>query len=482
MGRFFMVAALAIALAETPMNHGAEQEKAAAQVFRVRVLYAPGHFGNSYEVAGEREMREILVEAKHWGFTHYGDWFDTVDCSDPFASRLCNLGRALWERKKANFRTAQSLGFRTVLVLTPNHVYLDQCVPELRAKAGGRIFGQLLCPSKPEARRIILRNYRNLFADLAKAGVRLDALSACPYDYGGCKCEACAPWILTFAKLCREIHAIAEKYHPGIEMHFIGWWWSAQEHRLFTDWADKEAPGWARSIALHIPYGCVDVSDVPLPKGCERWAFVHIGYAERATPRDVYGHLGPVVAADRLERTVAALARHGCTGVMAYSEGIYDDVNKALLAGLGSGRYQSADDVLEAYAARYFGADPATARRWAAWLRAWGKPFQRNPDEAAKALEALLATGPKRSWRLAQWEAKTRLMALNAKVGKGPKWTPERLAAADAFWAEKERLDRQVYGLGPLRHVLNRRYCPLPWYREWARLRAEQAARMGKNQ
>ena len=44
-----------------------------------RDLYAPGHFGNSYEVAGRFEMRDILAEAKSWGFNHHTDWFDTIN-------------------------------------------------------------------------------------------------------------------------------------------------------------------------------------------------------------------------------------------------------------------------------------------------------------------------------------------------------------------------------------------------------------------
>ena len=39
-------------------------------------LYATGHFGNWYEVAGVNEMRRVLTEAKHWGFNRYADWFD----------------------------------------------------------------------------------------------------------------------------------------------------------------------------------------------------------------------------------------------------------------------------------------------------------------------------------------------------------------------------------------------------------------------
>ena len=72
-----------------------------------------------------------------------------------------------------HFRTAQSLGLATDLVITPNHVYRDQLKPEWLAKRGPSIQGQLICPHQPGAREAILKNYDNLFADLAKAGVNL---------------------------------------------------------------------------------------------------------------------------------------------------------------------------------------------------------------------------------------------------------------------------------------------------------------------
>jgi len=444
--------------------------------FALRALYAPGHFGNSYEVVGEREMRDLLAEAKHWGFNRYADWFDMDHCRDPFADRHYELGGALWDRKKAHFRSAQALGLACDLTITPNHVYLNQVRPDLAAEQGGRIFGQLLCPSKPEARDIILRNYENLFADLAKAGVHLDALWLAPYDFGGCACEACQPWILTFAKLSRDIHAIGTKYHPGLEMRFIGWWWSEEEHRLFADWADKEVPGVVKSIALHIPYGQTDVSDVPLPPGCERQAFVHIGYAEQAQPRDLYGHLGPVIAADRLAKTLAALKAHGCTGVMAYSEGVYEDVNKALLAGMVSGAFSEPDAVLRAYADRYFAADAQTAPLWSDWLTAWGRPYDVDASAALKQLDALCFPALRSDWRVRQWELKCRLLQHNAAIMAEQEWTPTRLEAVEAFWATQEELDRQVYGLGPLRHILGRRFSPMPWYKDWAKYVSEHPA------
>lgn len=65
-------------------------------VFAVREVYCPGHFGNSYEVLGDVEMREVLGEAVGWGFNRYGDWFDMDDCKDPFWAVQEKLHRGLW--------------------------------------------------------------------------------------------------------------------------------------------------------------------------------------------------------------------------------------------------------------------------------------------------------------------------------------------------------------------------------------------------
>jgi hypothetical protein len=462
-----------------PPGAGQQEKRAGKPLFTVRTLYAPGHFGNSYEVMGQYEMRRLLAEAVHWGFNAYGDWFDMEDCSDPFRSPD-TLGAAMWRAKKTNFRTAQSLGLACYLIITPNHVYVDQCLPELRAVKGGRIFGQLICPSKPKARAIILKNYQNLFTDLAAYGVHLSAICPCPYDFGGCACEKCKPWILTYARLVKDIHALAERYHPGVQLRSIGWWWTPEEHRLYAQWADRQMPGQEKMLFLHIPYGRTTVGDVVLPRGCQRGAFVHIGYAGINRSADIYGHLGPVIAADRLQRTVAHLSAKGVTGVMAYSEGVFDDVNKALLAGLGSGKFRTADEVLRAYAQRYFGADARSAARWARWLKAWESPFAVDTAKSKAELAELLKGAPPATWQRRQWELKQELFQWNRAVGSGDVWTPERLAAADAFWQVHEQIQRGLWGLALLRHGFGRQATGVPWQASWEKHMAQQRKRTAK--
>ncbi len=213
---------------------------------------------------------------------------------------------------------------------------------------------------------------------------------------------------------------------------------------------------------------------------CQKRAFVHIGYADLAQPKDTYGHLGPLVAPNRLPKTVNDLRSQGVAGVMAYSEGVHDDVNKALLAGLFSGRYADAQAVLEAYAARHFGAAGDQARRWAAWLTSWGNPFARDAKQALSELDTLCGERP--DWRRRQWELKARMFVAHQAIMGERSWSSQRLSNVEEFWTAQEVLHRQVWGLGPLRHIFGRRHTPLPWYAEWARLQSQAAAKIGGEQ
>lgn len=481
-----MVVATQCVAAET----GSTDSPAAAKahrpqpLFETRELYAVGHFGNSYEAMGDRECRDVLTEAKFWGYNGYLDWFDSDDCRNPFVGgHSYGLGEAHLDAKTRRYAMAQRMGLLCSTLVSPNHVYIDQCAPGVLATLGERVQGQLICPSIPAARATILKNWENLFAHLAKSGVQLEALHACPYDYGGCRCDKCKPWILTFSKLTHEIYEIARKYHPKVNMTMVGWWWTAEEHRLFADWVDQNAPGWVDIMYLHMPYNATKIALVPLPKGCKLGAFVHIGYSDTVgAARDIYGHFGPVVAAERIQKSVIDLKAQGVVAVNAYSEGVLDDVNKAILGGLSTGEYQTADEVLEAYARRYFGVDAETAKQWAKWLKAWGKSFDVNTQESAATLEMLLKKTPRGGWRLRQWELKQQLFAANREIGSGDPWTPERLAAVERFWDIQEQIRRGLWGLPPQRHIFARRFTPVPWYPSWAKVMATQAATIGKEQ
>ena len=438
----------------------------------VRELYCPSHFGNEYEVAGDNEMRTILEEARFWGFNRFSDWFDTIDLYDLYARdrKYFNMPEAMWERKLANFAVASDLGLDLGLVVTPNHVFSDQVTPENAAVSGGHYFGQLVCPSKPGVTEMVCRNYRNLFEDFASRGLRLGSISGGAYDYGGCACDNCAPWIVSFGKLFLDIVRVGEEVFGPVNAEIWAWWWSDDDHEAFSAWADREAPGRFRSLANYIPYGQSQYTVRPVPKGCSERAFTHIGYGEKGAG-DVYGHYGPTVAPQRLQATCEFLASRGASGFLAYSEGVFDEANKALMAGMASGTFDTAMDALKAYADRYLGGD---ADGWAGWLAAMGDVEALDPTAARREFD-LLAAAARPSERLSMWEGKLRMREADAAVQQSSTWDEDRMAAAGAFWAEKERLWRGLWRRGLCRHIFRFDWRAPTWHTEYAeRTRRQQ--------
>lgn len=445
--------------------------------FPLRECYCPAHFGNSYEAMGSREMAAYLAELKWMGFNRYGDWITTTDICNPYTSdAFWDLAKEQLDRKKRAFQAAQDLGLGLNLIVTPNHVYLDQLRPHYAAVKTKKIFGQLVCPSHPEARKLILDNFARWFGDLADAGLRFSAFTAFAYDYGGCDCEKCRPWILTFARLMKEVHEVARRRHPQIQPWFCSWWWTPAEHAQFNAWAAKEAPGWLKGMTMHIEYGQTRPKDVEVPAGCRKLAFVHVGYGDQRDI-EVYGRVGPVIAPQRLPQTLAELRQRGFEGFQAYSEGVFDDCNKTLLAGIGSGQFSDATAALGAYAGRYFRASGARAGQWANWLGQWGNRKSVALPAAAEEL-GRLAEGAAPGWRLEQWRFKLQFETLDRKLSttRPNEWTAERLAMADEFFALQERLYREVYRLGPVRHVLNPRFMPPAWVDSWRKATTAAAA------
>lgn len=439
------------------------------KVFPIREIYCPAHFGNSYEAMWPGEMKEYLAELKWWGFNRFADWSTTTDVRSPFRTDAeWDLSREQLDRKTKAFRAAQDLGLALNLIITPNHVYMDQVRPEIAAVKKPKIAGQLVCPSQAGGRKVILDDAANWFRHLAENGVRLSAFTAFAYDYGGCACKLCNPWIVTFAGLTKQIHELALKWHANIEPWFCSWWWTPEEHARVNAWAKEEAPGWLKGMTLHLEYNHTRFKNVQVPDGCRKFAFVHDGYADQVKDSDLYAKWGPVVAPTRLPKTLKDIAADGAEGFQVYSEGVFDDVNKAILGGMASGRFADAAAVLKRYSERYFDARGADAVSWAEWLASWGSRKAVKFPEAKQRLEQL-ARSAKPSWRLEHWRCKVVLEELDRAIGapKQNEWTPEKLKLASAFWAEQERLHRDVYKLGPVRHIFAPQFNPPTWYQSW---------------
>ena len=102
-------------------------------------MYCPSHFGNTYEVFYENEMRDAISPLKEYGCQWYSEWFDMECCADLATNKLNAFSTVLWQNVRMHYRLAQEMGLKTGLIITPNWTYYDQCRTEWKAAAGERI-------------------------------------------------------------------------------------------------------------------------------------------------------------------------------------------------------------------------------------------------------------------------------------------------------------------------------------------------------
>ena len=113
------------------------------------------------------------------------------------------------------------------------------------------------------------------------------------------------------------------------------------------------------------------------------------------------------------------------------------------------------------------------AERWACGWRPGGCAAV---DPAAPRASEALSREATPGWRLEHLRSKLTLERLDREIGPEGEWDARRLALADAFWAEQERLQRDVYRLGPVRHIFAPKFSPPKWYEAWRAVTGAVAA------
>ncbi|MGC8972406.1 MAG: hypothetical protein ACP5K2_09515 [bacterium] len=438
-------------------------------------IYGPAHFGNFYECMSKTEARELFKEWKSWGINGIGTYFNPANAVDPFSQDpLYKWAREmpimLWERKRKLLQAAQENGMKITLSLSPNVVYIDQLRPELAAETTSTEYiGPNLCPSKPEARKIILNNCKNLFEYIGNGGVSIDFILAFLRDWGGCNCKECSPWIKTYLGLWEDLIPILKKYHPNVKVQFCTWWMTEEELETICEYLKIQRPKWVDGINLSLNYS-TEIPKVELPDGYKKTIFLHISYA--TTHLDKYGVKGGVVAPNRLDMIFKKLKDYNIEGFQAYSEGIYDDLNKFLVAHLGNNSSLNTRELVKDYCHKYFNINSSTDIE--ELVDAIYKLENLKDEEASKIIETLEKIGKKYNclynWKFALLLTRAKVGALEWQIGNKETWEREYQKLApeerkryiykiDTLVEERRKvldyLERYIYRVGAQCHVLD---------------------------
>jgi hypothetical protein len=369
----------------------------------MRGIYLATHFNNYYEAASPEELERYVEDLSLWGFNllalSYPHW--------QYASYEEPAARKMTERLRRTIRVARQVGMRVSVgdalnggfTSTPKEMRCTP-VPDPLGRHGN--FGVNLCPSKPAARAQLLKNWAQLLDEFADPG--LDCITYWPYDEGGCGCQDCWPWgARGYLSLSRAVTAVVRKKCPHIKVIVSTWTfdtppageWEALQKALADDrsWADYiQADAHEDFPRFPLERG--------VPGGLPLLNFPEISMWGQS-PWGGYG-ANPLPA--RLQR-LWNQTQGKLSGGTPYSEGIYEDINKAICSQLYWDPERPAVETVREYAA--FEYSPEIADDFVKVVEVFEKnhlrgqigPSAEETFERVKSLETKLTPRARAAWR-----------------------------------------------------------------------------------
>ncbi len=348
-------------------------------------MYFASHFWNFYEEAPIEEIRTLLEDLALRGCNAVMAWYDMhqyADVDTPASLEMI-------ARLKAVFRHASLTGMKTVFGTLANESF-SSSDPAVRAEwwvqngyyalPRGHYHVEI-CPNKPGGLEEILRQRRRVMD--AFRDIRIDYISIWPYDQGGCTCGKCTPWGANgFLKTLDALRDLYAEILPDAKLLCSTWYFD----RFVREWEgfrDAFETGKYDYVNYLFGYFANDepvpdfIREGKMPGGKRMVAFPEISM-HSCSP---WGGFGANPMPGRLEENFLDNGSLYC-GALPYSEGIFEDVNKAMMLAFYSGRLQSADEVLREYARFEFCLDGEDAEDFVRMVRLLEGTLARRSEDA----------------------------------------------------------------------------------------------------
>lgn len=320
----------------------------------LRGIYFATHFFNYYHRAPLAEVKAYLEDMALWGYNVLFVWYDLNQYQDIHDSKA----QAMLARLNALFETARGLGLRTGTGAVANEGYGSSPVA-LRAKdrtpEGKRIpnLGGELCPSQPGAMELILKWNKQKFDAFKAAG--LDYYILVAYDNGGCTCEQCKDWGSNgYLRAAEPVARAFRRHFPAGKLILSTWYfdhYTQGEWQGITEKFKRQRPDWVDYIM--VGGSGAKLPAYPLAHGAPG-GFPMINFPEISMyQHSPWGGFGanplPTHLQNQWDGTKDLLA-----GGFPYSEGIYEDMNKAICAQHYWNPARSSAEILAEYLAFNF--------------------------------------------------------------------------------------------------------------------------------
>ncbi len=375
----------------------------------LRGMYFATHFHNWHQQASDAEVSRYLEDLALWGINAVMVAFPMINLQgwdDPqMEAALAMMKRYARAAHALGLQFTTGLG-NTMFIGTPDHLRATP-LPDPTRRRGNS--GHPVCPSLAEGHAYILDNTRRLFENLADVG--LDIVCFWPYDEGGCACAKCVPWGCNgYLRLSRDLTLLGREYFPKLKTVLSTWMFDTPPEGEWQGLADALAkdPGWVDYILAdsHEDFPRYPL-DHGVPGGLPLLNFPEISMWGNSP----WGGFGANPLPARVQRLWDQV-KHVVTGGFPYSEGIYEDMNKAVVAQFYWDRDRAAADTLREYMAYEFGpgVEDQVLEIIGLLESAAGNSYRKEPVDpeaarracaAAEAVEARLPDWGKRNWR---WE------------------------------------------------------------------------------
>lgn len=317
-----------------------------------RGIYFATHFGNWYDNAAEEEIDLYLENLVIWGCNTIKVWFDRHQ----FRNIMETAAQKKLKNLKYILRKCARLGMKNFLTSLANEAYAGSPA-DLRADWVGLKNGYKtatiaehyhveLCPSKPGSVDLLIHWHEEL----------LDAFSDVPihyfeifcYDQGGCTCPECAPYGANgYWKLIPAISELIRKKVPECKIVLSTW-----RFDCFTDGEWEYLRRNTEKLHQYADMLSVDNYDLKNLKTVQD-NIPAMGFTDISMGGELpWGGFGVNPAPTFLD---TFRKEERLCGNSAYSEGIYEDMNKIILLGIEWDTNCSAFEMLRKYAAFYFG-------------------------------------------------------------------------------------------------------------------------------
>jgi len=328
----------------------------------VRGMYFASHFFNFYHSAPIEKVYEIVEDLALRGCNALMAWYDMhhyTGVNDPESIKMI-------DRLKKIYLHAKALGFILVTGGISNEAY-DGTPDRLKANwlpVNGykrQLMGHYhveICPSAEGGMEEILRQRREMLT--AFADIPFDYYSIGPYDQGGCTCADCKPWGANgYLRIAPKIDELLKEIMPGARMLCFTWFFDSFIDGEWDAFYERMKEPQFEFFAYLFGY-FFSAESVPefirngdMPGGKQMLSFSEISM-HGAVP---WGGFGTNPLPKYLEELETANGWF-YQGGFPYSEGIYEDINKALTLGFVSGQYAGAKEILNDYARFEFCAAP----------------------------------------------------------------------------------------------------------------------------